>query len=411
MIRILIKSFILYFLLTTFLFSETISQIEVNGNKRISEESVVVFSELKTGMNFNDSIINDSLKKLYKTNFFESVDISYDNSKIRIYVIENPIVEKIEIIGIKKKTFLEFIEENIYLSERVSFNDFYLQNDLNVIKNILKTNGYYFSDIKTSFNKNSELNTINLKIEINLGEKAKIENISFIGNKVFKDKKLLEVIASEENKFWKFISNNIYLNRSRINLDKRLLQNYYKNRGFYNVKILDNYIDLDVKKSSFNLIYNIDAGEEFTINKLSLILPQDYSEDDFTKIYKTFDKNLNITYSLEFIDEILEEIENIASNRSYDFIDVKVEEEISDNNKLNFNFIISDSKKFYIERVNFLGNYTTIEEVLRNKLIIDEGDPLNNLLYNKSVNNIRSLGFFKNVNCLWFAGESLSKKT
>ena len=397
MIRILIKSFILYFLLTTFLFSETISQIEVNGNKRISEESVVVFSELKTGMNFNDSIINDSLKKLYKTNFFESVDISYDNSKIRIYVIENPIVEKIEIIGIKKKTFLEFIEENIYLNERVSFNDFYLQNDLNVIKNILKTNGYYFSDIKTSFNKNSELNTINLKIEINLGEKAKIENISFIGNKVFKDKKLLEVIASEENKFWKFISNNIYLNRSRINLDKRLLQNYYKNRGFYNVKILDNYIDLDVKKSSFNLIYNIDAGEEFTINKLSLILPQDYSEDDFTKIYKTFDKNLNITYSLEFIDEILEEIENIASNRSYDFIDVKVEEEISDNNKLNFNFIISDSKKFYIERVNFLGNYTTIEEVLRNKLIIDEGDPLNNLLYNKSVNNIKSLGFFKNV--------------
>ena len=92
MIRILIKSLTLYFLLTTFLFSETISQIEVNGNKRISEDSVIVFSELKTGMNFNDSIINDSLKKLYETNFFESVDISYDDSKIKISVIENPII-------------------------------------------------------------------------------------------------------------------------------------------------------------------------------------------------------------------------------------------------------------------------------------------------------------------------------
>ena len=272
MTRILIKSLTLYFLLTTFLFSETISQIEVNGNKRISEDSVIVFSELKTGMNFNDSILNDSLKKLYETNFFESVDISYDDSKIKISVIENPIIEEIEITGIKKKNFLEFIEENIYLRERVSFNDFYLKNDLNIINNILKTNGYYFSDIKTSFNKNSELNTINLKIEINLGKKAKIENISFIGNKVFKDKKLLEVIASEESKFWKFISNNVYLNQSRINLDKRLLQNYYKNRGFYNVKILDNYIDLDEKKSSFNLIFNVDAGEKFTINKLSLKL-------------------------------------------------------------------------------------------------------------------------------------------
>ena len=100
---------------------------------------------------------------------------------------------------------------------------------------------------------------------------------------------------------------------------------------------------------------------------------------------------------MNFIDEILEEIEDIASNRSYDFIDVKVEETISSNNKLDFNFVISDSNKFYIERVNFLGNYTTIEEVLRNKLILDEGDPLNNLLFDKSVNNIRSLGFFKQV--------------
>ena len=395
--RILLKTFTLYFFLTTIAFSEIISQIEVIGNKRISEESVIVFSELKPGMKFNDSIINESLKKLYKTNFFENVDISYDESKIKILVVENPIIEEFEITGIKKQNFLEFIEENIYLRERVSFNNFYLKNDLNIITNILKTNGYYFSEIKTSFNKNSDLNTISLKIEIDLGEKAKIKNISFIGNKVFKDKKLLEIIASEENKFWKFISNNVYLNKNLINLDKRLLQSYYKNRGYYNVKILDNYVDLNVKTSTFNLIYNIDAGEQFTINNLSLTLPDDYSKDDFEKIYKTFEKNLNNLYSLSFIDEILEEIEYIASNRSYDFIDVKVDENISDNNKLDFNFIISDSNKFYVERVNFLGNYTTIEEVLRNKLIIDEGDPLNNLLFDKSINNIRSLGFFKQV--------------
>ena len=105
MMRILLKSITLYFIFITFLYSETISQIEVNGNKRISKDSVIIFSDLKPGMKFNDSIINESLKKLYRTNFFENVDISYDDSKIKIFVVENPIIEELEITGIKKKTF------------------------------------------------------------------------------------------------------------------------------------------------------------------------------------------------------------------------------------------------------------------------------------------------------------------
>ena len=126
-------------------------------------------------------------------------------------------------------------------------------------------------------------------------------------------------------------------------------------------------------------------------------MPDDYINEDFKNILTTFEKNKGNTYSLEFINKILNDIENIASMKSYDFIDVKVEENKIDNDKLNFNFIVSDSKKFYIEKIDISGNYTTIEEVIRNKLIIDEGDPLNNLLFNKSVNEIRSLGFFKTV--------------
>ncbi len=97
------------------------------------------------------------------------------------------------------------------------------------------------------------------------------------------------------------------------------------------------------------------------------------------------------------MNNILDEIEKIASSRLYDFIDVSVEESIIDQNKLNFNFLVSDSKRFYVERINIIGNFQTIEEVIRNELIVDEGDPLNNLLYNKSINNIKSLRIFKSV--------------
>ena len=137
-----------------------------------------------------------------------------------IDVIENPIIEKINITGIKKKSLTEIIYDSIYLKDRMSYTEFQFNKDVNLIKNILKTNGYYFSKIKLSKEENNEFNSIILNIDINLGKKAKIKEIVFIGDKKFKDKKLLELIASEEYKFWKFITKKVYLNQSLVDLDK-----------------------------------------------------------------------------------------------------------------------------------------------------------------------------------------------
>ena len=94
--------------------------------------------------------------------------------------------------------------------------------------------GYYFPKIDV-FVEELDGNKINLNYEIELGEKAKIKKISFIGDKKFKDKKLKSIIVSEENKFWKFISNKKYVNENITSLDKRLLKNFYLNKGFYDV--------------------------------------------------------------------------------------------------------------------------------------------------------------------------------
>jgi outer membrane protein insertion porin family len=395
--KIIFNIILTYILLATNLYSQIIEEINVSGNKRISKESILIFSKLKTGLEYDEMLINNSLKNLYDTNFFEEIDISFNDPQLFIDLVERPIIENIQINGIKQKSLLEFIENNIFLKERGSFNEFDLRNDLTKIQNILTSVGYYFSKINSRFDKNSELNSINLQINVNLGNKAKIKNINFFGNKFFKEKKLREIIASEEHKFWKFISKKVYLNKNLIELDKSLLNKFYKDRGFYNVAILDSYVELDKKNSNFDLIFNINAGEKFIFNNLKLSLPDDYLDSDFKEIFKTFERNSGENYSLEFIDEIILEIESIASSRSYDFIDVKVEEKIIENNKLDFNFIVQDSKKYYVEKINIYGNDTTLEEVIRNKFIVDEGDPLNNLLFEKSINNIKSLGFFKNV--------------
>ena len=409
MINFLLKLIILIYLISTTSFAEIINRIEVSGNKRISKETIMVLGTLNLNENFDNNKLNISLKKLYETNFFSNINMNISEGILKINVVENPIIENIEIKGIKKKKLLESISENLKLQNRMSFTENLLKRDIELIKNIHKSAGYYFVNVIPSINKNEELNSITLVIDIDQGKKAKIKEILFVGDKKIKDKKLLEVIASEEHKFWKFVSQKVYLNKKIVDLDKRLLENYYRNRGFYNVKVLNSFAELN-EEGSFKLVFNIDAGEEFYFNDFNLILPEDYDEKDFKKIKKMFSKLKNKKYSLDSIDTIVNEIDILASQNLYDFIDASVKESIVENNKINFDITIKDSQKFYVERINVFGNFNTLEEVIRNKLIVDEGDPLNELLYNKSIDNVRSSGFFENVKSEIVDGSTVNQK-
>ena len=396
MLRLIFKIFVLLFFSISSLNSEIIKKIDISGNKRISNETVIIIGKISEGKSYDENSLNEVVKNLYESNFFSDIKIFFDDGIVKIDLIENPIIEDIQFTGIKNKTFLEEISNLMVLKNRMSFTEDQLKSDVNLIRNVLKSNGFYFAKVNTSINSNEKLNSVQLKIDIDRGKKARIKEIQFLGDKKIKDKKLLEVIASEEHKFWKFISKKVFLNQSLISLDKRLLENYYRNQGYYQVKILNSFAELD-NEDSFRLVFNVDAGERFTFNNFSLSLPDDYKKEDFTKVNKIFKKLKNKIYSLESIELILTEIDKIASMRLYDFITADVKETIIDQNKIDFDFKIIDSKKFYVERINIIGNYNTIEEVIRNRFIVDEGDPLNELLFNKSIDQVRSLGIFKKV--------------
>ena len=408
--KIILNFFLILIFSTNLSLSEVIDEIKIIGNKRISNETIIVLGNINSGTNFNEDYLNNVLRNLYETNFFSDINITFNKDILTIELIENPIIEKININGIKKKEFVEALKDSMTLKDRMSYTQFEFNKDVNQIKNILKSSGYYFSEIKVTKEENSEFNSIVLNIDIDLGKKAKIKDIVFIGDKKFKDKRLLELIASEEYKFWKFITKKVYLNKSLIDLDKRLLENYYKNNGYYNVKILNSFAELDDTKGSFKLTFNIDAGKKYFFNDFNLELPQDYNESDFEDISKLFSSLSKKEYSLDNINLILNEIDEIASLQLYDFIKVDVEENIVEENKINFNFFVKDSDKFYVEKINILGNFNTLEEVIRNKLIVDEGDPYNEILYNKSVNEIRSLGIFKKVDTEIIEGSTANTK-
>ena len=402
-----IFTFLSFFFVCSNSFSQVLEKIIVKGNERVPKETIVMFSELKLGEKLINIDKNKILKNIYNSNFFENVSVQISDKNIIITLIELPIVQNIEIKGIKAKKNKELVEKNLILKPRSSYNEYLLVKEKETIISNLKSNGYYFAKVET-YTELLDNNSVNIIHEIDLGNKGKIKKISFIGEKVFKDSKLRSIIISEEYKFWKFISGRKYLNEETISFDERLLKNFFLNRGYYDVKINSSFAKL-INQDEFELIYNIDPGKKYFFGKLDLFMPADFKKDGFNDLYELFNNLEGEIYSIYLVEKILKQIDLITLNQEFKSISAEVEEVVVEN-KLNLNFKIIETEKYFVEKINIFGNNVTRENVIRNRLELDEGDPYNEILKNKSENSIKSLNFFKSVKTTVEDGKDLNSK-
>jgi outer membrane protein insertion porin family len=407
----LIKIFILAILLNyfplSFSNSEVINQIKIEGNKRITDEIILMFSGIDVGKEITSSDVNEIIKNLFETNFFNNVSVVFDNNLVSITVDEAPLIDKIVFNGIKAKKIEKKIRDNLKLKSRSSYNEFQLSLEVNTIESTLKSLGYYFSKVEPHI-ESLDNNMINLEYKIDIGKKAKIGKISFLGNKIFKDNKLKSIIISEEYKFWKFISGKKYLQEQLTEIDKRLLKNFYLNRGFYNIKINTSFAKL-INDDEFEIIFNIEPGKKITFNEMKIIFPDNFTKSNYKNLEDLFDKLKGEKYSINSVEKILNEIDKITIQDEFKSSKAFVKEDLV-NDELNINFIIEESTKFVVEKINIFGNNITEENVIRNQLELDEGDPFSEILAKKTENNLKSLNFFKNVNTQILDGKKLNSK-
>ena len=394
-----LKKLLIFNIFYLFLFfnisnAEIVNKIVINGNERVSDETIIVFSAVKLGDTINAEKLNQIVNSLYDSNFFDNISTSLNNQELTITVKESPIINKVEFQGIKSKTLVESLSKNLSLKSRSSYNTYQLELDKLQIQNQLKNRGYYYSKIKI-FTNIKDNNTLDLIYDINIGNKAKIKKITFTGNKKFKDSKLKSIIISEEYKFWKFISGKKYLNENIISVDNRLLKNFYLNQGYFNVKINSSFAK-SIDKDSFELIFNIDADKRIFFNNLTLKVPSDFDKSNYVKINSLFNDLKGEPYSINRIEKILKKINEISIYEQYVSSEAFVEENIFEN-KIDLKFIINETQTVQVDKINILGNNVTKEVVIRNQLELDEGDPFNEILFTRSINNIKGLNFFKDV--------------
>lgn len=374
--------------------NETKNKIEINGNERISKETIIIYGNIKQDETLSEAQINVILKNLYETNFFEDVKIKVENDILKIDLKEYPVINQLILVGEASTKIKDELKKILQLKEKNSFIKSLITKDIDSIKKLYSSMGYNFVKVEAKFNEIDKSN-IDLIFDINRGNQTKISSITFIGNKKIKSKRLFDVIASEKDQFWKFISRNTIFSTSLINLDIRLLTNYYKSLGYYDVNVTSNSAELN-ETGNIDLIYSIDAGTRYTVNKITLNVVPTFDKKIFLRLEKDYTKLIGDYYSPFKIKKFIDSLDKLIEDNNLQFLEYNIEEELTADN-ISIKVNIFEGEKLLVERINVIGNTVTEEAVIRSEVILDEGDPFTELALDKSIANIKARRIFRNV--------------
>jgi outer membrane protein insertion porin family len=389
-----IKYLLIFLLILTSNSFSQIKKVNIVGNQRVNSNTIESFVDKKTSI-IDTIYINNLTRKIYDTEFFSDVKISYYQDILTITVFENPIVNFFYINGIKDKD-LDEVNKIISIKENSIFSNSKLKKDIEDVRQFFKLTGYYFAVINPEIIK-IDNNQLNLIINIDKKEISKINNIYFIGNKFFSSGQLLDVVSSSEDGWWKLFSSSA-LSEDKIEYDKQLLKEFYKLKGFYDVQVESAFATVD-KNNNFSLTFSINSGKKYNFGEFDIkIFNPSYKDEDIAAVKNISNKFLkNQVYSTATVTKLNKEITSFLETKKYNNFEINLQELKKNDDIINVLIEINDSPKVLINKINIIGNVITEDKVIRDNVLLSEGDYLNLSKIKKSIDNIKSKQLFSKV--------------
>ncbi|MDA7564667.1 outer membrane protein assembly factor BamA [Pelagibacteraceae bacterium] len=376
--------------------ADVVRKIDISGNDRISNNTIIDIIDFKKSNNYSNSDLNNFQKKLFETNFFSDVNLKLEDDILKIIVIENPLIEFFIIQGVINKTREDLIYEKVLLGQNKIFSQSLLNQDIEIIKKIFSDAGYFNASVFPEISKLPNGN-LNIALNVNREEQYKIKRIFFIGDKYFKSSTLSDVVSSSEHGWWKFLSSSSTVNMNRIEFDKQLLKNFYLNEGFYDVQILSSDISFE-EKNKASITFSVNSGKKYDFSEFSLIdSEKNLNKQDFDTINEFIASELDGNFSNKKINNLRQKIYTYLNLRKIEFVKFNILPKKTENNLITTNIIIEKTARNFVNNIDVKGNSITEEEVIRRELIFSEGDAFSRYKLEKSEDNLKSSGIFKEV--------------
>ena len=398
---------VVFTLFSTFALSQfKINEIIVSGNDEISSETIVAISGLSKSNNLSANSINEGFRRLSDSGLFQNVVLNPVGRRLIISVIENPIINKVDFEGNKifKDSFLLSV---ISSKSKTPFSRGVIDEDVRQILQIYREKGRF----KAVINPQKvilEEGGIGLVFSIKEGPRTEIKSINFIGNKKFSDARLRSVIESSQKNIFSFISTNDDYSELRQEKDRKLLQEFYSDKGFANAKIKSSVGTLSDDWKNFNITYTIFEGNKTLISKVKF--ENKISSLDLSKINNLIKIKSGDLYIGSKIEKTRKSIEKRVNDLGFPFAKVSSKKiNIKERDNVELVFHIFNGPSLYVERIDIKGNNQTLDKVIRREFSISEGDAFNPTLLRKTEEKLRALGFFKNLSVAVLPGSSPNK--
>jgi len=406
-IPLLILLFLSFSILPTKSFSQegTISSIIVDGNKRITSETIIAISKIEKGALYSPSQLNSALQLIKKSTFFKTATVSFVNNILTINVVENPTINTINFEG-NSTLKDENLSELIFSKERQTLSISKTEKDSDVIASAYADTGRISASITPKIVELSD-NRVDLIFEIIEGRITEVEKITFTGNRIFSDFRLKGVISTKQaGIFRRFINSDTYA-EDKLNYDTELLQNFYINKGYIDFE-LDSSVGLTRKKDAFLINHSIKEGQQYNYSEINFDI-SDVNIDKKSLIKLNRIKNGSV-FDRRRIPKLLEEIDIFLTKNGINFIEpIPIINRNDTELTMDVTIQLQKTKKIFVERIEVEGNSTTIDEVIRLQFDFAEGDPFNRRKILNAVDRIRGLGFFSNVETSTREGSSPEK--
>ncbi len=377
--------------------SFTVVDIRVEGLQRISAGTVFNYLPVKIGQTMDSETSVAAITALFKTGFFDDVYLERDGNVLVIYVRERAAISSIEIKGNQDLDTDELLSglKQIGLAEGRVFDRSLLEKVEQELQRQYFSRGKYAVKINTTITP-LERNRVGIRIDISEGRVARIKQINIIGNHRFSDKELLEQFSLTTPRLFSAFTKSDQYSKQTLSADLEVLRTWYLDRGYLKFSINSTQVSITPDKKDIYITINITEGKQFTIKVVTLsgelVVPAE-------EIFPLININPGDVFSRKRVTESVDRISSLLGNQGYAFANVNTVPEIDEgNNQVALGFFVDPGKRVYVRRINFAGNTSTRDEVLRREMRQMEGGWYSAEKVERSRTRLDRLGFFEKVN-------------
>jgi outer membrane protein insertion porin family len=374
--------------------SGVVQRVNVEGNERIERDTILSYLSIQPGDTVSSEQIDLAIKTLFKTDLFADVSIQLQNGDLTVRVVENPIINQVVFEG-NHSTKDDKLRDEVTVRPRGIFTRAKVQGDVQRIVELYRREGRISVTVTPKIVQLPQ-KRVDLIFEIDEGKKSGILRINFLGNKQFSENDLRGVVVTRESRFYRFFSSNDNYDPDRLDYDQEQLRKFYRNHGYYDFRIINTVAELAPDKNGFVITYTLDEGQKYKFGKLKVVTALKKLNGDL--LQQLLPIREGQIYEDDKIEKATDALTFAAGAAGFAFVDVVPHYSANKKTRtVDLTFDVKEGPRVYVDRVDIVGNTQTLDYVIRREMLVAEGDAYNRVLVDRSKQQIKALGFFKDV--------------